>query len=39
MDRPGRRWDPAMDEATRAAGLARWQKGVERTLGWVEPGG
>jgi len=39
MDRPGRRWDPTMDEATRAAGIARWQKGVERTLGWVEPGG
>ena len=28
----------AMDEATRAAGIARWHKGVERTLGWVEPG-
>jgi glycerol kinase len=39
MDRPGRRWDPAMDEAMRAAGLVRWQKGVERTLGWVELGG
>jgi glycerol kinase len=38
MDRPGRRWEPAMDERTRAAGIVRWQKGVERTLGWVEPG-
>ena len=37
MDRTGRRWEPAMDEATRAAGIARWHKGVERTLGWVEP--
>ena len=27
-----------MDAATRAAGIARWHKGVERTLGWVEPG-
>ncbi len=38
MDRPGRRWEPQMDEATRAAGIARWHRGVERTLGWVEPG-
>ena len=38
MDRAGRRWEPRMDEATRAAGIARWHKGVERTLGWVEPG-
>ena len=38
MDRAARRWEPAMDEATRAAGIARWHKGVERTLGWVEPG-
>jgi glycerol kinase len=38
MDRAGRRWEPSMDEATRAAGIARWHKGVERTLGWVEPG-
>jgi glycerol kinase len=39
MDRAGRRWEPSMDDATRAAGIARWHKGVERTLGWVEPGG
>ncbi len=38
MDRAGRRWEPRMDEATRAAGKARWHKGVERTLGWVGPG-
>ena len=38
MDRAARRWEPDMDEATRAAGIARWHKGVERTLGWVEPG-
>ena len=39
MDRVGQRWEPAMDEATRAAGIARWRKGVERTLGWVDPTG
>ncbi len=38
MDRVARRWEPDVDEATRAAGVARWRKGVERTLGWVEPG-
>ena len=36
MDRSARRWEPAMDEAERAAGIARWHKGVERTLGWVD---
>jgi glycerol kinase len=35
MDRADRRWEPAMDEAERAAGIARWHKGVDRTLGWV----
>lgn len=39
MDRSARRWEPAMDEATRAAGIARWHKGLERSLGWVEPDG
>ena len=39
MDRAARRWEPDMDEPTRAAGIARWHKGVERTLGWVESGG
>jgi glycerol kinase len=39
MDRAAQRWEPRMDEATRAAGIARWQKGVERTLGWVGPTG
>jgi glycerol kinase len=38
MDRPGRRWEPQMDDDTRAEGIARWHKGVERTLGWIEPG-
>jgi glycerol kinase len=38
MDRADRRWEPAMDEATRSAGLARWHKGVERSFGWAEPG-
>jgi glycerol kinase len=35
MDRAGSRWEPAMDETTREAGIARWRKGVERTLDWV----
>ena len=39
MDRAAQRWEPAMDEATRSAGIARWHKGVERTLGWVDPTG
>ncbi|MFL5652548.1 MAG: glycerol kinase GlpK [Chloroflexota bacterium] len=39
MDEAARRWEPRMDEATRAAGIARWHKGVERTLGWVDPAG
>ena len=38
MDRVARRWEPDMDAATRAAGIARWHRGVERSLGWVEPG-
>jgi glycerol kinase len=38
MDRAGRRWDPSMDRATRQAGIARWHRGVERSLGWVAPG-
>jgi glycerol kinase len=38
MDRPGRRWEPQMDDEARADGIARWHKGVERTLGWIEPG-
>ncbi|QNO36829.1 glycerol kinase GlpK [Protaetiibacter sp. SSC-01] len=31
-----RRWEPAVDAATRAHGIARWRKAVERTLDWVE---
>ncbi len=38
MDQAAHRWEPDMGEAARAAGIARWHKGVERTLGWVEPG-
>ena len=39
MDRPAHRWEPAMGDAERAAGIARWRKGVERTLGWVDARG
>jgi glycerol kinase len=37
MDHADRRWEPSMDEPARAAGIARWHKGVERSLGWVDP--
>jgi glycerol kinase len=37
MDHAARRWEPAMDAAVRAAGIARWHKAVERSFGWVEP--
>ena len=37
MDRADRRWDPSMDEELRQTGIARWHKGVERSLGWVDP--
>ena len=30
-----RRWEPRMAERDRTAALARWHKGVERSLGWV----
>jgi glycerol kinase len=36
MDRAAHRWEPRMGDAERAAGIARWHKGVARTLGWVE---
>jgi len=36
MDRADRRWEPSMDAATRAAGITRWRKGVERSFGWVD---
>ena len=35
MDSESRRWTPSMDDATREAGIARWHKGLERTLGWA----
>jgi glycerol kinase len=38
MDRTDRRWEPSMDPAVRAAGIARWHRGIERSLGWVDPG-
>ena len=37
MDHAATRWEPGMDAVTRAAGIARWHKGVDRTLGWTEP--
>jgi glycerol kinase len=30
-----RRWEPRMAERDRVAALARWHKGIERSLGWV----
>ncbi|HEX4198976.1 MAG TPA: glycerol kinase GlpK [Caulobacteraceae bacterium] len=29
-------WKPAMSETTRAAGLRKWKKAVERTMDWVD---
>jgi len=36
MASESRRWEPSMDDATRATGIARWHKGLERTLSWVD---
>ena len=36
MDSAPRRWEPRMSRRDRAAALARWHKGVERSLGWVD---
>jgi glycerol kinase len=36
MDSAPRRWEPRISERDRAAGLARWHKAIERSLGWVE---
>ncbi len=33
--REDRRWEPAMDAATREHELERWQAAVERSLGWA----
>ncbi len=30
------RWEPGWDDGQRREGHARWQKAVERTLGWVD---
>ena len=37
MDRSAHRWEPTMGATTRAAGISRWHKGLERSLGWVDP--
>jgi glycerol kinase len=36
MDATARRWEPKMDATERATGIARWRKGVERALGWID---
>ena len=36
MDAESRRWEPTMDEDARRHGIARWHKGIQRSLGWVE---
>ena len=36
MDTVERRWEPAMDAAERETGIARWRKGVARSLDWVD---
>ena len=36
MDRADHRWEPDMTPDARAAALARWHKGVERTLDWID---
>ena len=35
LDVEARRWEPRMGSVEREAGITRWHKGVERTLGWV----
>lgn len=35
LDRVDRRWEPMMGATERAAGIARWHKGVQRSLEWV----
>jgi glycerol kinase len=32
----GKRWEPQMSEADREAGYARWNRAVERALGWEQ---
>jgi glycerol kinase len=36
MDAVERRWQPDMTAQDRAAGIARWRKGVARSLDWVD---
>ena len=37
LDQVAHRWDPSMGDPDREAGIARWHKGIERSLGWIEP--
>ena len=38
MDRADRRWEPSMDATTRAAGIARWQRGSSAaSVGSIRP--
>jgi glycerol kinase len=39
MDSAAHRWDPSMSAAERDAGIARWRKGVARSLDWVSSSG
>ena len=32
-----RRWQPEMDGEVRAQGVADWRRGIDRTMGLVEP--
>ncbi len=36
MDAAPRRWEPAISADEREARIARWHRGVERSLGWVD---
>jgi glycerol kinase len=36
MDAVERRWQPDMTAEDRAAGIARWRKGVARSLDWID---
>jgi len=37
LDQVAHRWEPSMGDADREAGIARWHKGIERSLGWTDP--
>jgi len=36
MDAVAKRWQPSMTAEAREAGILRWHKGVERSLGWID---